>query len=70
MRHYRTAKDNGDHYACNHNDIGQVLVQLQQVYQSGSADQVRIGLTPDEARHFAQLILEAAERAENADPDR
>ncbi len=64
MRHYRTARDNGDHYACSYNDSGQVLVQLQEVYLSGAVDQVRVRLTPDEARHLAQLLIEAAARAE------
>lgn len=39
------------HYASNDTGHGAVLVQLQVAYSSGTGDQVRAMLTPDEARH-------------------
>lgn len=68
MLHHRTVLRPGSHYACNDNGLGAVLVHLQAVYSSGSCHQVRIMLIPAEARRYAQLLTEAAARAEANDP--
>ena len=59
IHHSTQAKPLQDHYAVSFNSIGQVLVQLQQ-----NGEQVRVGLTPDEARHMAQLLLAKADAAQ------
>ena len=59
MNHFPT-RHNGhlNHYAAGHNDnAGLVLVQISQ-----DGKPARISLTPDEARHFASLLLEMAEK--------
>lgn len=50
----------GDHYAVGQNSHGGVGVVLAQIQSDG--EQVRISLTPEQARHFAKgLILKADE---------
>jgi hypothetical protein len=63
MIHHHTTLEPGDHYAVGTSANGAVLAQLQHVRSSGIGDQVRVMLTPEEARHLAQLLLEVAERA-------
>lgn len=48
------------HYAASHDAFGRVLVQLGDSY----GEQLRLSLTPSQARHFAATILEAAEQAD------
>lgn len=69
MVHHRASLNPRNHYACNDNGRGAVLAQLQEVYSSGYGEQVRLMLTPAEARHFASLLTEAADRAEASDSD-
>lgn len=70
MIHHSTAVA-GDHYAASVylNDQPHpsgVLAQLQGGSEAGFPipEQVRIKLTPQEARHFAKLLLDSADRVE------
>ena len=60
MRHYYTEAPNC-HFATNTNGYGVVLVQLG----DERGEQVRICLTPEEARGFARLLAEKADKAES-----
>jgi mRNA-degrading endonuclease toxin of MazEF toxin-antitoxin module len=65
MRHNRTSHNPHNHYAANVSGSGPyVLAQLQEVSSTGHCEQVRVVLTPAEARHFAELPTAAADRAE------
>ena len=64
MLDHSTSLNPQNHYASNDTGHGAVLVQLQEAYSSGTGDQVRAMLMPDEARHLAQLLTDAAVRAE------
>lgn len=61
MRHYPTELNPlTDHYAVGMYkapDINLVLIQLME-----DAYQARIALTPNEARHLAQLLIDAADK--------
>lgn len=59
MRHYYTQEGRGAHFAVNSTGTGAVVTQLGDT----SAEQVRISLTPEEARGFAARLLEAAHKA-------
>jgi hypothetical protein len=54
----------GDHYAASYitNPAPHLNAVLAQVSQDGN--QARVALTPEEARHFAQLLLAAADTVE------
>lgn len=58
MRHHSTSHNlNGDHYAVGING-GPAKLVLAQLQEEGN--QSRVALTIEEARHFAQLLLSAA----------
>ena len=62
MFHHRTRPDTvlPTHYAASTDAFGQVLVQLGDAY----GEQLRIPVTPEQARHFAGLLLSCADQAE------
>ena len=62
MKHYYTEPDNikGVHWAASTDCFGSVLVQLGDSQQ----EQVRIELTPVQARIFADKLYAEADRAE------
>ncbi len=62
MIHHRVRDDtSGDHWACNHNESGVVLAQLQE-----RGEQVRLALTPEQAEQFGHALLASAQRAREA----
>ncbi len=65
LHHYLDLSDtNGDHYAVGRSGMTQkVLAQLQ-----SDGEQVRLALTPERARHFAQLLLAKADEVEGSTP--
>jgi hypothetical protein len=67
MIHHRTSlHPQSDHYAVSvSGSAPYVLAQLQaDMLNNGIPDQVRTMLTPAEARHMAQLLVEAAASVE------
>lgn len=65
MLHHPTTFNAQNHYAANiSGSSAHVLAQLQEVSSTGHCEQVRIALTPDEARHFAKLLMAAADEAD------
>lgn len=65
MLHHPTTFNAKNHYAASiSGSSAHVLAQLQEVSSTGHCEQVRIALTPDEARHFAKLLMAAADGAE------
>ena len=63
MIHHRIRPDSTmpTHYGVSTDSFGSVLVQIGDAY----GEQLRIPLTPEQARHFASLLLSRAEMAAN-----
>lgn len=67
MLHYYISNDNsGEHFAVSHNTVGSVLVQLG----DKSGEQIRVMLTPEDARFMAQKLLKMADISDENLKDR
>lgn len=63
LHHYLdTSNTSGDHYAVSRSGmVAKVLAQLQ-----SEGEQVRVALTPAQARHFARLLLAKADEVDGS----
>lgn len=61
MKHYYLSDDSsGDHYAVGHNNMKEVLVQIQ---EGGS--QARLAITAEQAEHLITLLQENIEKIQS-----